>query len=125
MALPEASWGSLGRSDLGPVSSASVVVFDVRDSLLRVVAIGDRNDDEVYRRSSRNLLHGPADNASVGYDAACISRVARDRFGANRGGDGVKHSRRILPKCVRSLVVVAKWTLAQATTPPPPDPTPT
>ena len=26
------------------------IVFDVRDSVLRVVAIGKRNDDEVYRR---------------------------------------------------------------------------
>jgi len=26
------------------------VVFDVRDGLLRIVAIGKRNDDEVYRR---------------------------------------------------------------------------
>ena len=26
------------------------VIFDVRDRLLRVVAIGKRNDDEVYRR---------------------------------------------------------------------------
>jgi mRNA interferase RelE/StbE len=26
------------------------VIFDVRDSVLRVVAIGKRNDDEVYRR---------------------------------------------------------------------------
>ena len=26
------------------------VIFDVRDGLLRIVAIGKRNDDEVYRR---------------------------------------------------------------------------
>ena len=26
------------------------IIFDVRDSVLRVVAIGKRNDDEVYRR---------------------------------------------------------------------------
>jgi Cytotoxic translational repressor of toxin-antitoxin stability system len=26
------------------------VIFDVRDGLLRVIAIGKRNDDEVYRR---------------------------------------------------------------------------
>ena len=26
------------------------IVFDVRDDVLRVVAIGKRNDDEVYRR---------------------------------------------------------------------------
>jgi mRNA interferase RelE/StbE len=28
------------------------VIFDVRDSVLRVVAIGKRNDGEVYRRLS-------------------------------------------------------------------------
>jgi len=26
------------------------VIFDLRDGLLRIVAIGKRNDDEVYRR---------------------------------------------------------------------------
>lgn len=26
------------------------IIFDVRDGLLRVLAIGKRNDDEVYRR---------------------------------------------------------------------------
>ena len=26
------------------------VIFDVRDGVLRVIAIGKRNDDEVYRR---------------------------------------------------------------------------
>ena len=26
------------------------IIFDVRDDVLRVVAIGKRNDDEVYRR---------------------------------------------------------------------------
>ena len=26
------------------------IIFDVRDGMLRVVAIGKRNDDEVYRR---------------------------------------------------------------------------
>jgi mRNA interferase RelE/StbE len=26
------------------------VIFDVRDGLLRIIAIGKRNDDEVYRR---------------------------------------------------------------------------
>ena len=29
------------------------IVFDVRDRVLRVVAIGKRNDDEVYRRLGR------------------------------------------------------------------------
>jgi mRNA interferase RelE/StbE len=28
------------------------IIFDVRDGLLRVLAIGKRNDDEVYRRLS-------------------------------------------------------------------------
>ena len=28
------------------------VIFDVRDGLLRIVAIGKRNDDEVHRRLS-------------------------------------------------------------------------
>lgn len=28
------------------------VIFDVRDGVLRVIAIGKRNDDEVYRRLS-------------------------------------------------------------------------
>jgi len=29
------------------------VIFDVHDGLLRIIAIGKRNDDEVYRRLSR------------------------------------------------------------------------
>jgi mRNA interferase RelE/StbE len=29
------------------------VIFDVHDGVLRVIAIGKRNDDEVYRRLSR------------------------------------------------------------------------
>ena len=30
------------------------VIFDVRDGVLRVVAIGKRNDDEVYRKLGRS-----------------------------------------------------------------------